>query len=275
MAENLELGIAEGLAGEGLFPVVGIYEAFIRIVIEELSSFCRSMDLESQGLLVVATHSGFTCRDGRGIQSVDIPALLDHIPGLIYWEPTCAADADRVIDFIFEEQTGMHIIRCPRLEFCCHDFGISSEFECGFDFISKSSGSTATGDDNRNGIILICNAPLVEQALDVQNRAKKDSIEVGVIVVRSPRQIRQNPKHFIDCILYAKAIILMHDSIGGYLKNALSDLVRQSLCESEAIVSVESKGYGDSGQYMDLLKANELDSESIWRTLKEVHENAR
>jgi transketolase C-terminal domain/subunit len=268
LTENLMVGMAEGLAVENYFPVIGIYESFLRIVIEELDSLCRSLDTSTQGMMVVATHAGFTCSDGRGIQSVGLPSTLAVMPKLTYWEPASCADARELTRSIIGRRRGIHVLRCPRADYC---YPMTPETVC----VLGSGGSAAYMRPqvrDPRGILIICNGSLLREAVQAAQECRCAGVEAAIVCVRCRHLSEYERGLFRAWLRRSRAVVTVHDSFGGYLEHWMYDTLGNVEARGIQVRHLEAKGYGQSGRYAKLLSDQGLDGDAITQAILEVHD---
>ncbi|MFC1635604.1 transketolase C-terminal domain-containing protein [Planctomycetota bacterium] len=261
LAENLLLGIAEGLSHEHLFPIVGIYESLIRIVMEELESICRSLS-PTKGIVIVATHSGYSCPDGRGIQSITLPSILSKLPNLNYIEPTSLKDAAIITKELLQRRKGIYVLRCPRKEFCLEQLP-PRILELGFWDDESIRGKNEEIDAD---VVIVCNGSLAKEATRVIDIVHRWGIQVRILLLRCLSLANKESAWLRELLERANLIITIHDSFGGYLRNVIEKHLMFS-CNVN-VCHFEAQGFGQSGTYNELLNVNGLDAQSIVKCIR-------
>ena len=269
MAENLEFGISEGLINEGFFPIIGIYEAFLKICLEEISSICRSIDKNRSGMLIVATHSGFTCRDGRGIQSVDVPLIFNHHPIVNYWEPVSLDDAAAITRFVLRDRTGVNIIRCPRGEYCIQSGYVLQNMDEGYEWVNQiPSASHKNTNDNVYNILVFCNNVLISELEETRKILESDGLLMGLIAVRSSRRLLKYGESLLPVLLRTKLIVICHDSWAGGIRQSIEGLLLKTQENRPKLLIIEPSSYGRGGTFSELIEHNGLDHRSIVKSIR-------
>src|SRR4030042_48372 len=216
LAENLLFGIAEGLSHEHLFPIVGIYESLIKIVMEELESLCRSLS-PTKGIVIVATHSGYSCSDGRGIQSITIPVILSKLPNLNYIEPTSLKDAAIITKELLQRRKGIYVLRCPGKEFCLEQLP-PQILDLGF---WDDEPIRDRNEESAPEVVIVCNGSLVQEATRVLELTQRYGIQVRIIVMRCLSLTNRESAWLRELLEQTSLVITIHDSFGGYFRNVI------------------------------------------------------
>jgi transketolase C-terminal domain/subunit len=259
LAENLTFSVAEGMIFEGMTPIIGIYDGLLSIVIEELSSLARSMDLDKNCVIIITTHAGFSSPDGRGIQSVCSPALVMCLPNIKLFEPIDEVDSCEILEEILKIQKGIYIIRCTnyyskRIRSCREVKKIP-----GFYVITKKPDSI---DTFKREITIITNTPFIDLIIDIQDELKA-ICNIKIIAITCINKVIDDTQNIVNEIQTSDMIILLSDVIKPFLRSHVEHILYKIKEKITIPIVLAPEKYGECGKFSDLLSKYGLNKDSI------------
>lgn len=246
ISEQNKVAAASGLAAMGKIPFVYTTSAFIAYRAYE---FLRNdICFQNRNVKLVGMGSGISCWSTLGAShhtSEDI-ALLDSIPGLILLSATTPKELTQMIEFAYTHQGPVYI-----------RMGMSNEpeiYDESYEFEFNKINQVLKGERTA----VFSTGTITSQALEACKSANASLYSV-------PTLKPFNKEHFLKISENYEKIATVEEhqinsGLGSIISNCLANVQQIGLDNKFAV------GYGKG---IDVLKANNLDSESIYKLLEE------
>ena len=257
IAEEHAVSMAGGLAKQGMVPVVAIYSTFLQ----------RSYDMIQQDVAMLGLHvvfavdrAGLVGEDGETHHGVFDVGFLRQAPGMTVLAPVCIAEQQDMLRWAVNEHNGPVAIRYPR-------GGDLSIIDSGWNAKSAvsahCSGSAAT---------LITYGTLTNNVLDAAEKLAEAGIEVSVL-----RLMRVWPLPVDElCSLINPAgvvAIIEETCTGSGIREALGWELRRRIPDCKIVGMDLGSSFVPHGSMDDLYRHCGLDSDSIVKYIREVHDS--
>jgi len=113
LAENLLFRAAEGLIYEKCYPILGIFESLLSIVMLELQALVQACEYNKGGVLIIAAKPGRCSDDGPSMRSISVPLMLESIPGLTLLDPRDGVELSSMLTTLTTKNSGLAVLRTP------------------------------------------------------------------------------------------------------------------------------------------------------------------
>ena len=254
ISEQNMMGIASGLALSGKIVFASSFAVFAsgRAWDQVRQSICYN----EVNVKIVATHGGITVgEDGATHQSNEDIALMRILPNMKVIVPADSIETEQIIKKVYEEE-GPFYVRLSREKFPILYKDSDYKFEVGkYDVVKEG----------KDGVIFAIGREVYESLLAAEE-LEKEGFSLAVV---NSSSVKPLDKELI--YKYAKKfgkIIVAeeHQKIGG-LGAAISEFLTEEIPVIIKKIGVDNI-FGFSGKANDLLKYFKLDSEGIYKTIK-------
>jgi len=261
ISEQDLVGIAAGVAIEGLKPVVTGFGAFLMRAWEQVRN---TIDRDSLNVKIVATHTGLSAHvDGSSHQVLEDIALMRSLARTAVFVPADEAATEETVTWLVEKYRGPAYVRLGR----DNAFRV---YERG-DFKFRPGGLEVLRDPG--DVTLIAAGPMVGVALEAARIIERGAgLRVGVVDMYS---VKPAPRLKLERIARSTTTALFtveeHRVIGG-----LGGAVAEALAGARGVpplffVGVPPGRYGASSRdYLSLLSYMGLDPESVARRVSRM-----
>jgi deoxyxylulose-5-phosphate synthase len=247
IAENMLFRMSEGLIAGGHFPVIGIYESLLSIVMLELQSLVVAASQYNGGALILSTKPGRISHDGRSMRSTSIVQMLSAIPSLVTVDPRDLNELGSTVKIALSDKMGVTVIRVPD----------KLPFECRFCDKTRTiwtSSSVVRSRSSRKCIL--ASGWLFHRAMDL---AKKQSIESSVDVLGISRQSD------LFCMASKYLSHYFHDVIVGTVSDTHPAWLQSILASKLSDIGVQCRSIRPIG-ILDEARLNSVFDESAFDT---------
>lgn len=256
IAEQHAIGFAGGLASLGMTPVVPIYSSFYQRAYDQV---IHDICIQNLGVVMCADRAGIVGNDGETHQGILDLSFFSIIPNLNIMAPKDFNELEDMLEFAVNLQKPV-VIRYPRGGEGLIKFDKHEKIELGKSEIIKQ------GKD----VTIIAIGKMVSRAYEVQEKLKKDNIEVEVINARFLKPL--DDKTIIKSINKTKKVITIEDNI---LKGGLASSIKELIVENEINeIKIKCFGYPNTfvkhGSTEEIEKLYGLDVENIAKETKEL-----
>ena len=249
IAEQHALGLAAGMAKEGIIPIVSIYASFYQRAYDQVIH-----DIAMQNLPVVmcVDRAGVVGADGETHQGTLDMAFFRLVPNLIIMAPKDFKELEDMLEFAVK-LNGPVVIRYPR----------GGEDKEKFDKYQKIEEGKAEILKQGKDLTIIAIGKTVSRAMKVANDIEKDNIDAEVINARFLKPLDRNT--IKESIEKTKSVITIED---GTIINGLSTAIKELIVEEKMQnIKIQTYAYPDEyirhGTVEELEKIYHVDDKSI------------
>ncbi len=255
IAECNMMGVAAGLAATGKVPFASTFAMFAAG--RAFEQIRNSIGYPKLNVKIGATHAGISVgEDGATHQCNEDIALMRTIPGMVVINPSDDVEAKAAVEAAYEHQ-GPVYLRFGRLATPVINDNKDYKFEIGKGIVLRE------GKD----IAIIATGLEVYESLIAEEKLSKEGIDAKVINIHTIKPIDE------DLIIEAakecgKVVTVEEHSVIGGLGSAVCDVLSSKYPVSVCKIGVQDT-FGESGPAVELIKKYGLDSESIYKKVKE------
>ena len=249
IAEQHAIGMAAGMAKQGLTPVIPIYSSFYQRAYDQV---IHDVCIQNIPVIMCVDRAGIVGNDGETHQGIFDMAFFSIVPNLTIMAPKDFKELEQMLEFAVNLKRPV-VIRYPRGGEGTTKFENHSNIEYGKCEIIKG------GTD----ITIIAIGKMVGRAVEVGKILKDKSIDAEIINVRFLKPLDE--KQILSSIIKTKKVITIED---GILRSGLATSVSELIIKNN-IKNIQFKGLGyndkfiEHGNVDELEKINNLDAESI------------
>lgn len=255
IAECNMVGIAAGLAATGKIPFVSSFAMFAAG--RAFEQIRNSVGYPKLNVKIGATHAGISVgEDGATHQCNEDIALMRTIPGMVVINPADDVEAKAAVKAAIEH-VGPVYLRFGRLAVPVINDTPDYKFEIGKGVVLRE------GKD----ITIVATGLCVNESLAAAELLEKDGIDAKVINIHTIKPLDE------DLIVKAaeetgKVFTVEEHSIIGGLGSAVCDCLSEKAPTKVVKIGINDV-YGESGPAVELVKKYGLDSEGIYKKIKE------
>lgn len=253
--EEHALLLASSLAENNKKPICFMYSTFLQRGYDEIVHDIARM---KEHVIICVDRAGFVSNDGETHQGLfDIPMLLS-IPNLIITMPSCPKEADNLLSLAIKGKNPF-VIRYPKIN-------LKYDFTQKEDIIIGSWNVLRSGEDG----VIITYGDFVNRAINVCENLEKDNISLTIINARFLKPIDE--KILTKVLKYYKKVFIYEESIEGQSLDSIILFFANKLNTKNDfyIYNVPDK-FMFTASREELIKINELDSNSIYEKIKNVY----
>ena len=254
IAEQHALGLAAGMAKEGMIPVVPIYSSFYQRCYDQV---IHDIAIQKLPVVMCVDRAGIVGADGETHQGTLDMAFFRLVPNLAILAPKDFKELEQMLEFAIELNKPV-VIRYPRGGEDGYQFMEHKNIEIGKAELLKS------GTD----LTIIAIGKTVARAMKIAEKLQEDNIEVEVINARFIKPL--DKKMIIESIEKTRNVITIED---GTIINGLGTAIKELIIdENLQNVKIKSYAYPDKfikhGSVEELEKLYKLDETSILNEVK-------
>lgn len=253
--EEHALLLASSLAENNKKPICFMYSTFLQRGYDEIVHDIARM---KEHVIICVDRAGFVSSDGETHQGLfDIPMLLP-IPNLIITMPSCPKEADNLLSLAIKGKNPF-VIRYPKIN-------LKYDFTQKEDIIIGSWKVLRSGEDG----VIITYGDFVNRAINVCEKLEKDNISLTIINARFLKPIDE--KMLTKVLKYYKKVFIYEESIERQSLDSIILFFANKLNTKNDfyIYNVPDK-FMFTASREELIKINELDSNSIYEKIKNVY----
>lgn len=252
IAEQHAIGMAAGMAAEGIIPVVPIYSSFYQRGYDQV---IHDICMQNLHVVLCSDRAGIVGADGETHQGILDLSFFNIVPNLVVMAPKNFRELEDMLEFAIDYD-GPIYIRYPR-------GGEENEIIVHEDLIKLGKAEQITAG---NDYTIIAIGKMVQRAYEVSNILRKEGIEVQVINARFLKPFdEENIIKWID----SSKIITLEDNI---IKGGLGSTVLEMLKKYNKNNELKTLGYPDKfikqATVTEIEKEHGLDTESIVATIR-------
>lgn len=253
--EEHALLLASSLAENNKKPICFMYSTFLQRGYDEIVHDIARM---KEHVIICVDRAGFVSSDGETHQGLfDIPMLLP-IPNLIITMPSCPKEADNLLSLAIKGKNPF-VIRYPKIN-------LKYDFTQKEDIIIGSWNVLRSGEDG----VIITYGDFVNRAINVCENLEKDNISLTIINARFLKPIDE--KMLTKVLKYYKKVFIYEESIESQSLDSIILFFANKLNTKNDfyIYNIPDK-FMFTASREELIKINELDSNSIYEKIKNVY----
>lgn len=254
IAEQHALGMAAGMARNGLIPVIPIYSSFYQRGYDQV---IHDICLQNLPVVMCVDRAGIVGNDGETHQGILDLSFFSLVPNLRILAPKDFKELQQMLEFAIKLRSPV-VIRYPR--------GGEGKIK----FESNESINLGKSELIKNGqdITIIGIGKMVERAVEVSDILEKEGISCEIINARFLKPF--DATMLLESINKTKRVITIED---GILKGGLASAVGESIIKHDIKdVSIQSFGYDDTfvqhGKVKELEEIYGIDARSIAKKIK-------
>ena len=257
IAEQHALGLAAGMAIDGIIPVVPIYSSFYQRAYDQV---IHDIALQNLHVIMCVDRAGIVGADGETHQGILDMAFFRLVPNLVILAPKDFHELEDMLEFAVNLKKPV-VIRYPRGGENKEKFIKHEPIEEGKAEILKE------GKD----ISILAIGKTVARAMKIAEKLKEQDIDAEVINVRFLKPLdKETIKKSIE---KTKNVITIED---GTIINGLGTTIKELIVDEDIKdVKIKAYAYPDTfiqhGSVEELEKIYHLDEESIIKDLSEKH----
>lgn len=258
VAEQNMVSVATGMARRGARPYIFTFGAFFSRAFDQI----RMAAYADISLVCIGSHVGVSIgEDGSSQMALEDIALFSALPKSIVLYPCDAVSMKKCL-YLSRETEMITYIRSTRAE-------LPILYNDKNDTCTIGGSKMFRQSDNDSVLVIACGIT-VHEALRAYGVLEKEGIHIRVMDAYSIKPIDTNA--ILSSMETIQRIITVEDH---YERGGLADLVREVLCSvetSEKIIfrSLAVRKTPRSGKPEELLRYEEIDAESIVKTVKEI-----
>ena len=252
IAEQHAIGLAAGLAKEGLTPVVPIYSSFYQRAYDQV---IHDICIEELPVVMCVDRAGVVGNDGETHQGLLDLAFFNIIPNLTIMAPKDFKELEQMIEYAVNIKAPV-VIRYPR--------GGENE-EVKFSEHEKIEQGKAEVIKEGKDISIIAIGKMMAKAMNVAKEFEKQGNEVEVINVRFLKPFDE--KRMIETITKTRNVITIED---GTIIGGLATKVKELISENN-IPNVRLKCYAYPDKFIEHGSVDELEEKYV--PLGDAHQN--
>ncbi len=255
IAECNMVGIAAGLAATGKIPFVSSFAMFAAG--RAFEQIRNSVGYPKLNVKIGATHAGISVgEDGATHQCNEDIALMRTIPGMVVINPADDVEAKAAVKAAIEH-VGPVYIRFGRLAVPVINDTPDYKFEIGKGVVLRE------GKD----ITIVATGLCVSESLAAAELLAKDGIDAKVINIHTIKPLDE--ELIVKAAKETGTVFTVeeHSVIGG-LGSAVCDCLSEKAPTKVVKIGINDV-YGESGPAVELVKKYGLDSEGIYKKIKE------
>ena len=255
IAECNMMGVAAGLATTGKVPFASSFAMFAAG--RAFEQIRNSIGYPKLNVKIGATHAGISVgEDGATHQCNEDIALMRTIPGMVVINPSDDVEARAAVKAAYKHE-GPVYLRFGRLAVPVINDREDYKFELGKGVVLRE------GKD----ITLIATGLPVAETLEAAEKLAADGIDAKVINIHTIKPLDE------ELIVEAaketgKVVTIEEHSVIGGLGSAVCDVLSEKAPTKVLKIGINDT-YGESGPAVELVKKYGLESESIYKKIKE------
>lgn len=255
IAEQHAIGMAAGMAKNGLKPVIPLYSSFLQRAYDQV---VHDVCIQNLPVTICVDRAGIVGNDGETHQGILDLCFLNSIPNINIMAPKDFKELEDMIEFSVNSNKPM-VIRYPR----------GSEDEYKFDKHEKIELGKAEILKAGNDLTIIAFGKTVAKAMKLADCFEKEGFSIEVINLRFLKSLDENT--ILNSVIKTKNVITLED---GYLLNGMGDTIVNLINDQQVKnVNIKKLGYPDEfikhGNVEEIEEKYNLDIESIKKIIDE------
>ena len=257
IAEQHAIGLAAGMAKEGLIPVVPIYSSFYQRAYDQV---IHDVAIQNLHVIMCVDRAGVVGADGETHQGVFDMAFFRLVPNLTIMAPKDFSELENMMELAVSMNSPV-VIRYPRGGESKIELPNKEKLELGKAEVLKE------GQD----ITIVAIGKMVSKAMEIANALANENIDVEVINARFLKPLDEETIE--KSLLKTHNLITIED---GTIIGGLASAVNEMVMKKEDLRNIQVKNYAypdmfiQHGSVEELEKIYGLDNENIIKGIKEL-----
>lgn len=255
IAEQHALGMAAGMAKEGINAVVPIYSSFYQRAYDQV---IHDVCIQNLPVVMCVDRAGIVGADGETHQGIFDLSFFSIIPNLTIMAPKDFKELEDMLEFSISLNKPV-VIRYPRGGEGTIKFEKHNKIELGKSELLKE------GKD----LTIIAIGKMVQKSIQIANKLKDDNIDVEIINARFLKPLDE--ENILKSIVKTKNVITIEDNI---IKNGLGTSVKELIIDNNLEdIKVKSYGYPDKFiQHGTVEELEDIYGLSVDKIIKDIKE---
>ena len=248
IAEQHAIGLAAGLAKEGMIPVVPIYSSFYQRAYDQV---IHDIAISKLPVVMCVDRAGIVGNDGETHQGLLDMAFFNIVPNITVMAPKDFEELGQMLQYAVNLNAPV-VIRYPRggedtsIEFRKHD-----------EIMQGKAEVLQEGKD----ITIVAIGKMVAKAMKVAKTFEEDGKEVEIINARFIKPLDRET--ILKSIMKTKNVITIED---GTIVGGLATKVKELIAENK-INDVQLKCYAYPDQFIEHGSVDQLETKYLWGQL--------
>lgn len=249
IAEQHALGVAAGLASQGMIPVIPIYSSFYQRAYDQV---IHDICIQKLPVVMCVDRAGIVGNDGETHQGIYDLSFFNIVPNLTIMAPKDFKELEQMLEFAINLKSPV-VIRYPK----------GSEGKNKIELDNKIELGQAELLQEGNDLTIIAIGKMVDRAIEVSRILSEKNINVELINARFLKPL--DSKLILNSIMKTKKVITIEDNIiTGALGSTVEELIVQNNLQN---ITLKKMGYPDKfiqhGNVEELEKLYKLDTDNI------------
>lgn len=246
IAEQHAIGLAAGLAKEGLIPVVPIYSSFYQRAYDQV---IHDICLQNLHVVMCADRAGIVGNDGETHQGIFDLSFFNIVPNLTVMAPKDFEELQKMLEYAVNDLDSPVAIRYPR--------GGEAQ-DVTFDKHEKIELGKAEVLQEGTDLTIIAIGKMVAKAIKLARDYEKQGKKVTVINARFLKPF--DTQTILKYIQESKNVITIEDNI---IEAGLSTKIKALIVENE-LNGIKVKSYAYPDKFIEHGNVEELENKYLW-----------
>ena len=246
IAEQHAIGLAAGLAKEGLIPVVPIYSSFYQRAYDQV---IHDICLQNLHVVMCADRAGIVGNDGETHQGIFDLSFFNIVPNLTVMAPKDFEELQKMLEYAINDLNSPVAIRYPR--------GGEAQ-DVTFDKHEKIELGKAEVLQEGTDLTIIAIGKMVAKAIKLARDYEKQGKKVTVINARFLKPF--DTQTILKYIQESKNVITIEDNI---IEGGLSTKIKALIVENE-LNGIKVKSYAYPNKFIEHGNVEELENKYLW-----------
>lgn len=247
IAEQHAIGLAAGLAKEGLIPVVPIYSSFYQRAYDQV---IHDICLQNLHVVMCADRAGIVGNDGETHQGIFDLSFFNIVPNLTVMAPKDFEELQKMLEYAINDLNSPVAIRYPR--------GGEAQ-DVTFDKHEKIELGKAEVLQEGTDLTIIAIGKMVAKAIKLARDYEKQGKKVTVINARFLKPF--DTQTILKYIQESKNVITIEDNI---IEGGLSTKIKELIVENE-LNDIKVKSYAYPDKFIEHGSVEELENKYLWK----------
>ena len=256
IAEQHALGVAAGLASQGLIPIIPIYSSFYQRAYDQV---IHDLCIQKLPVIMCVDRAGIVGNDGETHQGIYDLSFFNIVPNLTIMAPKDFKELENMLEFAINLKAPV-VIRYPKGSEGKNKVETETEIQLG------KAEKINDGQD----LTIVAIGKMVDRAIEISKILKEQNINVDLINARFLKPLDEET--ILNSIIKTKKVITIEDNI---IKGGLGSSIEEVIIKNN-IKDIKFKkfGYPDKfiqhGNIEELEKIYKLDTNSIIEEIKKL-----
>lgn len=258
IAEQHALGLAAGLAKEGLIPVVPLYSSFIQRAYDQV---VHDIAIQNLPVVICLDRAGVVGKDGETHQGMLDMSILSSIPNLTIMAPKDFSELESMLEFAVNLHSPV-IIRYPR----------GSE-EIKFNVKNKIEFGKSEIIEGGTDLTIVAIGKMVSKAKRIAEKLETQSIKAEIINARFIKPLDE--ESIIQSVQKTKCVITIEDGtkVGGLATKVEEAIIKSGINGIKFYSFAYPDEFITHGDVSQLEKKYNIDDDYIYNFAKNMVED--